>query len=49
MRSNGLAIRDFVYIDDIIELYKILSKIYIQIQKFSGQIFNAGTNLKHKS
>ncbi len=49
MRSNGLAIRDFVYIDDIIDLYKILSKnLYSNPKKFSGQIFNAGTNLKHK-
>ncbi len=49
MRSNGLAIRDFVYIDDIIDLYKILSKsLYSNPKKFTGQIFNAGTNSKHQ-
>ena len=49
MRSDGLAIRDFVYIDDIIELYKMLSKnLYLNPKKFSGQVFNAGTNIKHK-
>ena len=49
MRSNGLAIRDFVYIDDIVNLYKILSKnLYQKPEKFRGQIFNAGTNSKHK-
>ena len=26
MRSNGKAIRDFIYIEDIVELYKILAK-----------------------
>ena len=49
MRSDGLAIRDFVYIDDIIELYKLLSKnLYLNPKKFSGQVFNAGTNIQHK-
>ena len=49
MRGDGQAIRDFVYIDDIIELYKLLSKnLYLNPKKFSGQVFNAGTNIKHK-
>tara|TARA_Y100000389_G_scaffold196534_1_gene229620 strand:+ start:2021 stop:3043 length:1023 start_codon:yes stop_codon:yes gene_type:complete len=49
MRSDGKAIRDFVYIKDIIELYKLLSKnLYLNPKKFSGQIFNAGTNTKHE-
>ena len=50
MRSNGKAIRDFIYIEDIIELYKILAKnLYKNPKKFSGQVFNAGTNIKHKT
>ena len=49
IRGNGQSIRDFVYIDDIIELYKLLSKnLYSNPKKFSGQVFNAGTNIKHK-
>ena len=49
MRSNGKAIRDFVYIEDIIELYKLLSEnLYKDPKKFSGEVFNAGTNNNHK-
>ena len=49
IRGDGQSIRDFVYIDDIIELYKLLSKnLYLNPKKFSGQVFNAGTNIKHK-
>ncbi len=49
VRSNGQAIRDFVYIDDIIQLYKLLSKnLYLNPKKFSGQVFNAGTNTKYR-
>ena len=33
LRSDGEAIRDFIYINDITELYKLLAKIYIYIQK----------------
>ena len=50
MRSNGEAIRDFIYIDDIVELYKLLSKnLYLFPKKYSGEVFNAGTNVKHKT
>jgi len=49
VRSNGESIRDFVYIDDITDLYKTLSKnLYTNPKKFSGQVFNAGTNIQHK-
>ncbi len=49
MRSNGEAIRDFIYIKDIVELYKLLAKnLYLNPNKYSGEIFNAGTNVKHK-
>ena len=48
-RGDGQSIRDFVYIDDIVELYKLLSKnLYKNPKKFSGEVFNAGTNIKHK-
>jgi len=49
MRSDGEAIRDFIYIDDIVELYKLLAKnLYLNPKKYSGEVFNAGTNVKHK-
>tara|TARA_A100001011_G_C14311001_1_gene845598 strand:+ start:499 stop:1515 length:1017 start_codon:yes stop_codon:yes gene_type:complete len=49
LRSNGEAIRDFIYIDDITELYKLLAKhLYLYPKKYSGEVFNAGTNIKHK-
>ena len=49
MRSDGEAIRDFIYIDDIVDLYKLLAhKLYKNPKKYSGEVFNAGTNLKHK-
>ncbi len=49
MRSDGEAIRDFVYINDIIDLYKLLAKnLYLYPKKYSGEVFNAGTNIKYK-
>jgi len=49
IRSDGTSVRDFVYIDDIVDLYKLLSKnLYLNPKKYSGEIFNAGTNNQHK-
>ena len=49
IRSDGTSVRDFVYIDDIVDLYKLLSKnLYLNPKKYSGEIFNAGTNIQHK-
>ena len=49
IRSNGESIRDFVYVDDIVNLYKLLAeKLYKNPKKFSGEVFNAGTNIRHK-
>lgn len=49
MRGNGEAIRDFVHIDDIIDVYKVMSEnLYLCPKKYSGQIFNAGTNSPKK-
>ncbi len=49
MRSDGEAIRDFIYVKDIIELYKLLAKnLYLYPKKYSGEVFNAGTNVKYK-
>ncbi len=49
IRGDGEDIRDFVYIDDIVDLYKLLSKkLFKNPKKYSGEIFNAGTNTPHK-
>jgi len=45
MRGNGEAIRDFIHIDDIVNVYKLLSeRLYRFPKKYSGEVFNAGTN-----
>ena len=50
IRGNGESIRDYIYIDDIVDVYKLLSKkLYINPKKYSGEIFNAGTNTPHKT
>ena len=44
-RGNGTHIRDFLYIDDVINLYALISiKLIEDKAKISGQVFNAGTN-----
>lgn len=49
LRSNGKSIRDFIYIKDIIEIYKLLAKkLYLKPNKLRGEIFNAGTNNPYK-
>ncbi len=50
MRGDGESIRDYVHIEDIIEVYKLLSeKLYLNPIKYRGEIFNAGTNTPHKT
>ena len=50
IRGNGESIRDYIYINDIVDVYKLLSeKLYINPRKYSGEIFNAGTNTPHKT
>tara|TARA_B100000886_G_scaffold340550_1_gene311137 strand:+ start:3458 stop:4459 length:1002 start_codon:yes stop_codon:yes gene_type:complete len=43
-RGDGSAIRDFIYVKDIISIYLLLSKKLYLSKKYSGEIFNAGTN-----
>ena len=44
-RGNGSQIRDFIYVDDVAQLYlKLSEKIIKDPLKFKGQVFNAGTN-----
>ena len=50
IRGNGESIRDYIYIDDIVDVYKLLSKkLYLNPKKYSGEVFNAGTNTPHKT
>ena len=50
MRGNGKSIRDFIYINDIVDLYKLLSKnLYKKPKKYYGEIFNAGTNTPYQT
>ena len=50
MRGNGKSVRDFIYIDDIVDLYKLLSKnLFKKPNKYSGEVFNAGTNTPYKT
>jgi len=43
-RGNGQDLRDYVYINDIVDLYLLLSKNLYSKPKLSGEIFNAGIN-----
>jgi len=47
-RGNGNDIRDYVFIDDIIDVYLLLSKKLYKDQNLKGEVFNAGTNQQHK-
>lgn len=42
-RGNGKDLRDYIYIDDIIDIYLLLSLNLFKNPKLSGEIFNAGT------
>jgi len=44
-RGNGEQVRDFIYIDDVIDLYiKISKKLADNPASCAGEVFNAGTN-----
>ena len=44
-RSDGSMIRDFLFVEDVAELYlKISEKLAKEPETVSGEIFNAGTN-----
>jgi len=49
LRGDGEAIRDFIHVEDIVDVYKLLGeKLYLFPKKYSGEIFNAGTNSPRK-
>ena len=43
-RGDGKDLRDFVYIDDIVDVYLLLSNQLYKNKKLTGEIFNAGIN-----
>jgi CDP-glucose 4,6-dehydratase len=44
-RGNGQQIRDFIFIDDFVDLYlRIGEKLALSPEKFRGEVYNAGTN-----
>ena len=43
-RGDGSDLRDYVYIDDIVDLYLLLSSNLYKRPKLRGEIFNAGIN-----
>ncbi len=44
-RGNGKQIRDYLYVEDVAELYMTISKeVFENPLKMKGEIFNAGTN-----
>ena len=47
-RSNGKDIRDFLFVEDVTDVYEILARNLSINKKLNGQIFNAGTNEKNK-
>ena len=50
MRGNGESTRDYIHINDIVDIYKLLSKkLYLSPKKYTGEIFNAGTSVPHRT
>lgn len=43
-RGDGLHIRDYIYIDDVVHLYMLFAKDLCKNKNLRGEIFNAGTN-----
>jgi len=47
-RGNGNNIRDFLYIDDVVDLYLCLAYSLDKNCNLRGEVFNAGTGVGHK-
>lgn len=43
-RGNGESIRDFIFVEDVCELYQVIAIRLSENKNFNGEIFNAGTN-----
>ena len=44
-RGDGKSIRDFIFVEDVCDLYQLLALKLSENQNYSGEIFNAGTNI----
>lgn len=44
-RGNGKSVRDFIFVEDVCELYQLIALSLSENKNYSGEIFNAGTNL----
>ena len=47
-RGNGKDTRDFLFVEDVAEIYEILARELTLNKNLSGQIFNAGSNEKYR-
>ena len=43
-RGNGESIRDFIFVEDVCELYQVIAIKLSENKNYNGEIFNAGTN-----
>jgi CDP-glucose 4,6-dehydratase len=43
-RSDGTQVRDYVYVDDAVQLYAVIAESLAQNGALSGEVFNVGTN-----
>lgn len=43
-RGNGMNIRDYIFVNDVVDLYMLFAERISQNSKLRGEIFNAGTN-----
>ena len=47
-RGDGSQERDFIYVEDVIELYLSMAEaLSLEPNKYLGEVFNAGTNTVH--
>jgi CDP-glucose 4,6-dehydratase len=43
-RSDGSQIRDYIYVEDVVQLYAVIAERLSQTSSLGGEVFNAGTN-----
>ncbi len=46
-RSDGTQVRDYVFVDDAVQLYTLLAERLAKNSDLRGEVFNAGTNDPH--
>lgn len=43
-RGNGMQVRDFIYVSDVVDLYLAIGESLAKNPALAGEVFNAGTN-----